>query len=231
MALTGDLRNFNFVDIFQIIGRDRKSGILFVEWKDLTCAYYVKEGEIIFARPIDKVYRVYADKDFDLLLSKLRISAESLPKTIERFLISRLNMKEGIFSLMPGFIKYGREYSVVYPIEELIVLASRNLTPEEVERKISDELLLFERVPGKEEVLQKAKLNQIERHILSLVNGERTVLQIRQMVNQDSLLVDRALYAFLSLELIRRKKKEVKQKQAPITLELLAKIIERIRSL
>lgn len=231
MALTGDLRSFNFADIFQVIGRDRKSGILFVEWKDLTCAYYVKEGEIIFSRPIDKVYRAYADKDFDLLLSKLRMSTESLPKTIERFLISRLNMKEGIFSFTPGFIKYGGEYPVVYPIEELIVLASRYLTPEEVERKISDELLLFERVPDREEVLQKAKLNQMEGHILSLVDGERTVLQIRQMVNQDSLLVDRALYALLALGLIRRKKKEVKQKQAPITLELLAKIIERIRSL
>jgi hypothetical protein len=231
MALTGDLKSFNFVDIFQVIGRDRKSGILFMEWKDLTCAYYVKEGEIIFARPIDKVYRVYADKDFDILLNKLRMSVESLSKTIERFLISRLNMKEGIFSFTPGFIKYGGEYPVVYPIEELIVLASRYLTPEEVERKISDELLLFERVPSKEEVLQKAKLNQMEGHILSLIDGERTVLQIRQMVNQDSLLVDRALYALLALGLIRRKKKEVKQKQAPITLELLAKIIERIRSL
>jgi hypothetical protein len=231
MALTGDLRSFNFADIFQVIGRDRKSGILFMEWKDLTCAYYVKEGEIIFARPIDKVYRVYADKDFDILLNKLRMSVESLSKTLERFLISRLNMKEGIFSFTPGFIKYGGEYPVVYPIEELIVLASRYLTPEEVERKISDELLLFERVPSKEEVLQKAKLNQMEGHILSLIDGERTVLQIRQMVNQDSLFVDRTLYALLALGLIRRKKKEVKQKQAPITLELLAKIIERIRSL
>jgi hypothetical protein len=45
------------------------------------------------------------------------------------------------------------------------------------------------------------------------------------------LLVDRTLYALLALGLIRRKKKEVKQKQASITLELLAKIIERIRSL
>ena len=231
MALTGDLRSFNFVDIFQVIGRDRKSGILFVEWKDLTCAYYVKDGEIIFSRPIDKVYRVYADRDFDLLLSKLRMNAESLPKTIERFLISRLDMKEGIFSFIPGFIKYGREYPVVYPIEELIVLASRNLTPEEVERKISDEMLLFERVPGKEEVLQKAKLNQMEERILSLIDGEKTVLQIRQAVSQDSLLVDRALYAFLALGLIKRKKREVKQKQVPITLELLAKIIEKIRSL
>jgi hypothetical protein len=39
------------------------------------------------------------------------------------------------------------------------------------------------------------------------------------------------LYAFLALGLIRREKKEVKQEQVPITLELLAKIIERIRSL
>lgn len=159
------------------------------------------------------------------------MNAESLPKTIERLLISRLNMKESIFSFIPGFIKYGREYLLMYPIEELIVLASRNLNPEEVERKISDEMLLFERVTGKEEVLQKAKLNQMEEHILSLIDDERTVLQIRRMVNQNSLLVDRALYAFLALGLIRRKKKEIKQKQVPITLELLAKIIERLRLL
>ncbi len=231
MALTGDLRTFNFVDIFQVIGRDRKSGILFVEWKDLTCAYYVKEGEVIFSRPIDKVYRVYADKDFDLLLSKLRMATESLPKTVERFLVSRLNMKEGIFSFTPGFIKYGGEYPVAYPIEELIVIASRHLTPEEVERKMSDKMLLFEKVSDKEEVLRKAKLNQVEEHILSLIDGEKTVFQIRQKANQDSLTVDRALYALLALGLIRRKKREVRQKQAPITLELLSKIIERIKSL
>ena len=231
MALTGDLTTFNFADIFQVIGRDKKSGVLFVEWKDLTCAYYVKEGEVIFSRPIDKVYRVYADKDFDLLLSKLRMDLESLPKTVERFLISRLNLKEGIFSFTPGFIKYGSEYPVKYPVEHLIVLASRHLTPEEVERKISDEMLLFEKVPGKEDVLQKAKLNDLEKKVLSLVDGERTVSQIRQSAGGQSLLVDRALYALLALGLIKRKKKEVKQKQPPITLELLTKIIEKIRGL
>jgi len=231
MALTGDLTTFNFVDIFQVIGRDKKSGVLFVEWEDLTCAYYVKDGEIIFSRPIDKVYRVYADKDFDLLLRKLRLDLENLPKTVERFLISRLNLKEGIFSFTPGFIKYGSEYPVEYPIEYLIVLASRHLTSEEVERKISDEMLLFEKVPDKEDVLRKTKLNDLEKKVLSLVNGERTVSQIRQSAGEQSLLVDRALYALLALGLIKRKKKEVKQKQPPITLELLTKIIERIRGL
>ncbi|WP_448587390.1 DUF4388 domain-containing protein [Thermocrinis sp.] len=231
MALTGDLSTFNFVDIFQVIGRDKKSGILFVEWKDLTCAYYVKDGEIIFSRPVDKVYRVYTDKDFDSLLSRLRMDLKSLPKTLERFLISRLNMKEGIFSFTPGFIKYGSEYPVEYPMEYLIVLASRHLTPEEVERKISDEILLFERVPGTEGIIKRAKLNKLEENILSLVNGDKTVFQIREAASQDSLSVDRALYAFLALGLIRRKKREVKQRQTPITLELLTKIIDKIRGL
>ena len=231
MALTGDLSTFNFVDIFQIIGRDKKSGILFVEWKDLTCAYYVKDGEFIFARPVDKVYRVYADKDFDLLLNKLRMGPESLPRTVERFLISRLGMKEGIFSFTPGFIKYGSDYPVEYPIEHLIVLASRHLAPQEVQRKISDDMLLFERIPGTEEILSKAKINKFEERVLSLVNGNKTVFEIRQSAGLESLVVDRALYAFLALGLIRRKKKEVKPKQANITLELLTKIIERIKSL
>jgi len=58
MALTGDLSTFSFVDIFQILARDKRSGILLVEWQDMTVAYYVKEGEIVFARPVDRVFRV-----------------------------------------------------------------------------------------------------------------------------------------------------------------------------
>ena len=82
MALTGDLKTFNFVDILQIIAKDRKSGILLVEWADITVAYYVKDGQIIFARPVDRVFRVYAERDFDLLIEKLRISKDYLSKTV-----------------------------------------------------------------------------------------------------------------------------------------------------
>ncbi|MFN3264873.1 MAG: DUF4388 domain-containing protein, partial [Aquificaceae bacterium] len=125
MALTGDLKTFNFVDILQIIAKDRKSGILLVEWKDITVAYYVKDGEIIFARPVDRVFRVYAERDFDLLIEKLRISKENLFRTVQRFLLERLDMKEGMFSFTPGFVKYNSNYSVVYPVENIIMMASR----------------------------------------------------------------------------------------------------------
>ncbi|MEJ5338998.1 MAG: DUF4388 domain-containing protein [Aquificaceae bacterium] len=230
MALTGDLKTFNFVDILQIIAKDRKSGILLVEWKDITVAYYVKDGEIIFARPVDRVFRVYAERDFDLLIEKLRISKENLFRTVQRFLLERLDMKEGVFSFTPGFVKYNSNYSVVYPVENIIMMASRYLTPEEVERKISDEMLLFEPAEGSEEKLKRVELTPEEQKVLPLVNGERTVYDIRKESGLENLTVDRALYGFLALGVIKRKKKERKQKPS-IALDLLMKIIERIREL
>ncbi|MEJ7619810.1 MAG: DUF4388 domain-containing protein [Aquificaceae bacterium] len=230
MALTGDLKTFNFVDILQIIAKDRKSGILLVEWKDITVAYYVKDGEIIFARPVDRVFRVYAERDFDLLIEKLRISKENLFRTVQRFLIERLDMKEGVFSFTPGFVRYNTNYSVVYPVENIIMMASRTLTPEEVERKISDELILFEPVEGSQDRLKRVELTPEERKVFSLVNGERTVYDIRKDSGLENLTVDRALYGFLALGVIKRKKREKKQKPS-IALDLLMKIIERIREL
>ncbi len=230
MALTGDLKTFNFVDILQMIAKDRKSGILLVEWQDITVAYYVKDGEIIFARPVDRVFRVYAERDFDLLIEKLRISKENLFRTVQRFLIERLDMKEGVFSFTPGFVRYNTNYSVVYPVENIIMMASRTLTPEEVERKISDELILFEPVEGSQDRLKRVELTPEERKVFSLVNGERTVYDIRKDSGLENLTVDRALYGFLALGVIKRKKREKKQKPS-IALDLLMKIIERIREL
>jgi len=230
MALTGDLKTFTFVDIFQILLREKKSGILIVEWTDMTIVYYVKEGEIVFARPVDKVFRVYVERDFDALLEKLRIPKENLHKTIERFLISKLGSKEGIFSFTPGFIRYNSEVPVYYPMEKLIMVSARMLTPEEVERKISDELLTFEKSPDYKEKVSKAELTKEEEKVLLLVDGEKSVMDIRRQSGLDNLTVDRTLYGLFAIDAIRRKRREKKQKPS-ITLELLTKIIERIKGL
>ncbi len=230
MALTGDLKTFSFADIFQVISKDKKSGVLLVEWKDMIVAYYVKDGDIVFARPVDKVFRVYMDRSFDQLLEKLRINKDGLHKTIERFFFPRLNRRDGIFSFTPGFIKYESDVPVYYPIEELIMRASRELTEEEVERKISDDMLVFEKTPDAEAKLSRVKLTEEEKKVLSLINGSRTVADIRRESGLDKLTVDRALYGFLAAGIIRRKRKEKMQKPS-ITLDLLAKIIEKIKSL
>ncbi len=230
MALTGDLNTFNFADILQVLAKDKKSGVLLVEWKDLIVAYYVREGEVIFARPVDKVFRVYTDRNFEQLVSKLRIKMDDIHKTIDRFLVPRLGQKEGIFSFTPGFIKYDTEVPVYYPVEDLIIRASRLLSPEEVERKISEELLIFEKSPDAEAKASRAKLTEEEKKVLSLVNGSRTVAEIQKEAELDKLTVDRALYGFLAAGVIRRKRKERTQKPF-ITLDLLAKIVEKIKQL
>ncbi|MFN3264342.1 MAG: hypothetical protein ACK42C_05540, partial [Aquificaceae bacterium] len=98
------------------------------------------------------------------------------------------------------------------------------------ERKISDEMLLFEPAEGSEEKLKRVELTPEEQKVLPLVNGERTVYDIRKESGLENLTVDRALYGFLALGVIKRKKKERKQKPS-IALDLLMKIIERIREL
>ena len=230
MALTGDLTTFSFADILQVLAKDKKSGVLLVEWKDMIVAYYIKDGELVFARPVDKVFRVYTDRNFDQLIAKLRIKKEDIHKTIERFFLPRLNQKEGIFSFTPGFIKYESELPVVYPVEELIMMSARLLTEEEVERKISDELLVFEKTPDAEEKISRVKLLEEEKKVFSLIDGNRTVEDIRRESGLDSFTVDKALYGFLAIGAIRRKRKERVQKPS-ITLDLLAKIIEKIKQL
>ena len=230
MALTGDLTTFNFADILQVLAKDKKSGVLLVEWKDMIVAYYVREGELVFARPVDKVFRVYTDRNFEQLITKLRIKMEDIYKTIDRFFIPRLGQKEGIFSFTPGFIKFDSDVPVYYPVEELIMRASRLLTPEEVERKISEDLLIFEKSPDADAKASKVKLTEEEKKVLSLVNGSRTVADIRKDSGLDKLTVDRTLYGLLASGIIRRKRKERVQKPF-ITLDLLAKIVEKIKQL
>ncbi|MFN3787874.1 MAG: DUF4388 domain-containing protein, partial [Sulfurihydrogenibium azorense] len=61
MAIAGDLRIFNFVDVFQVLKKDKKDGILVIEKDDTNYAVYFKEGDIVFIREVKKVFYVYLD--------------------------------------------------------------------------------------------------------------------------------------------------------------------------
>ena len=230
MSLIGDLNSFSFADILQVLHTDKKSGVLIVEWDDMTVAYYIKDGEVVLARPVDKVFRVYADRDFAVLLSKLRLQDRALAETIKKFFLSRLDKRNGRFSFTQGFIKYPPDVPVFFPSEQLIMEAARRLNLEETERKISDELLIFEKSPDYEDKILKAKLTDEERKVLNLIDGRNTVKDILEKSGLDKLTVYRTLYGLLSIGAIKRKKKPMKRR-ASISLDLLAKLIEKIKKL
>ncbi len=232
MSLAGNLKHFPLPDVLQIIIKEKKDGILIVEWKDLIIAYYIKQGQIIFARPVDKITRIYKEKYFPDILKKLRVRSENIPKIIEKYLVQRLGNKEGIFSLMFGFIKYNCDEKAIVPTEQIIIEASRLLQPEEIKRKISDEMLTFSLKPHAKNIVKKLKLSPVEKKVFELIDGNRTVKDIREaLFPTPAVDVDRALYAFWSADLIQRVRRGKRQKPQGVSLDLLKKIIEKVKEL
>ena len=232
MGFSGNLKDFPFPDILQVIAKEKKNGILLVEWKDLIVAYYIKNGQIVFARPVDKITRVYTERVFPELLKKLRVKEESIPKIIKKYLLDRLGEREGIFSLIFGFVKYQSTEKAPIPIEQIILEASRKLTPMEVKRKISDEMLTFIITPEGKEKLKQLELTPVEKRVAELIDGKRTVADIRkELFPTPPIEVDKALYGLWSAGIIKRVRRGKRHKPEGLTLDILKRIIDKVKDL
>ncbi len=232
MAITGNLETFNFVDIFQILKKDRKDGILVIETGNKNFAVYFKDGDIVYIREVPKVFYVYLDIDFSDVMKKEGLSGE---EDIYRALVARLpillSLKKGKFSFTPGFIRYSDNIKPFIPLEKIIMFLSRHLSKDEVERKISDVRLIFEKTEDWEEIAKKANLNETEQKVLKLINGERTVEDIKNELGIDLFTLQKILYGFLASGLIRRKRHKKRKLGFDLTKGLLSRIIEKIKGL
>jgi len=154
-----------------------------------------------------------------------------------------LKFKEGKFSITSGFIKYSEDIKPLINTEKLIILLSRNLSLEEVNRKITDPELIYEKTEKAQELSELADLSSQEREILALVDGKNKVSDIiakihfnrilkdenilnindekyvKKLYEDSELLVKRALYGFLASGIITRKSRSIKKSES---------IIERI---
>jgi hypothetical protein len=232
MGFSGNLKDFPIPDVLQVIAKEGKNGILLIEWKDLIVAYYIKNGQIIFARPVDKITSIYTERNFGDLIKKLRVKEEVIPKILERYLLKRLDEREGIFSLIFGFIKYTSKEKVFIPIEQIILEASRKLKPMEVKRKISDEMLTFIVTDEEKEKVKKLQLSPVEKKVLELIDGKKTVADIKKaLYPTPPLEIEKALYGLWSAGIIKRVRKGKRHKPEGLTLDILKRIIEKVKDL
>jgi hypothetical protein len=231
MAIAGDLKIFNFVDIFQVLLKDRKDGILVIEQDHNNIAVYFKEGDIVYIREVKKVFYIYLDVDFEVVLKKEGADKSELYNILVARLPKLLSIKEGKFSFTSGFIKYPPDLKPLIPIEKLIMYLARQLTEEEVERKISDLNLVFEKSPNYEDIAKKAFLTDYEKKILHLIDGKNKVVDIIHNTKINDLTVKRTLYGFLACGIIQREKKKERKIGFDLTKNLLNKIISKIKGL
>ncbi len=231
MAIAGDLKIFNFVDIFQVLLKDKKDGILVIEQDHNNIAVYFKEGDIVYIREVKKVFYIYLDVDFEVVLKKEGVDKSELYNILVARLPKLLSIKEGKFSFTSGFIKYSPDLKPLIHIEKLIMYLARQLTEEEVERKISDLNLVFEKSLNYEDIAKKAFLTDHEKKILHLIDGKNKVAGIINITKINDLTVKRTLYGFLACGIIQREKKKERKIGFDLTKNLLNKIISKIKGL
>lgn len=232
MVSSGDLKTFNLVDILQVISHEEKNCILVIENKESgTYGIYFYKGNPVYIRKVKRSFLLYLDLDFNTVLKRDKVAKEDLFKNLSTYLPLVLGIKEGKFSITSGFINYTEDTPTYIEPIKLIIFLSRNLTMEEVNRKITDMSLIYEKTTNYEEKLKKLTLNDKEKKILDLVNGVNKVsdiivkFRIERLlenericpINQDKeflerlyqeteLDVKRALYGFLAAGLIRKQK-------------------------
>ncbi len=229
MISAGNLNTFGLIDIFQVIKENNKDCILAIENNGIVYAVYFYQGNPIYIRKVKRSFFLYMDIDFESVLKKDKISKSDLFKILATHLPKILKIKEGKFSITSGFMKYPSDIHPIVEIERLIILLSRNLTSKEVDRKITDLEIIFEKTE-KVKDLDKFGLNEKEMEILYLVNGNNKVRDIitkvhfnrllkenniidlsdedmmDRLYNESELDVKRALYGFLASGLIRKQK-------------------------
>jgi hypothetical protein len=244
MINSGDLKTFNLIDIFQIIKEGEKNCILAIENDNNVYGIYFKDGDPVYVRKVKRSFFLYMDLDFESVLKRDKISKQDIFKNFATLLPIILKFKEGRFSITSGFIKYSEDIRPLVNTEKLIILLSRNLTLEEVNRKITDPELIFEKTEKAQELSELADLSSQEREILALIDGKNKVSDIiakihfsrilkdenilnindeeyiKKLYEDSELLVKRALYGFLASGIIR-KTRNIKKSES---------IIERILS-
>jgi hypothetical protein len=140
-------------------------------------------------------------------------------------------LKKGKFSITSGFIKYPENLPTYIESKKLIIHLSRNLTEEEVNRKITDISMVYIWSFFVNQDLITKYMNEREKEIYSMVDGVNKVSDIvvklhfdkilknerpfslpedeyesEQIYKETELEVKRTLYGFMAAGIIRKKK-------------------------
>jgi len=80
--------------------------------------------------------------------------------------------------------------------------------------------------------LKNLKLSPVEEKVVELIDGKRTVAEIRKaLFPTPPIEVDRALYGLWSAGIIKRVRRGKRHKPEGLTLDILKRIIDKVKDL
>lgn len=228
--LKGTLDDFTLPDVFRLMSFAKKTGCVDVVRSAGQGKVYFREGEVYYAEsslskePLgQKLVRSRAISESQLMkaldeqaASKERLGAvlvnsgivtidqleSAVRQQIEDSIFDLLRWELGEFEWAPG-LEFDTEVQIGVSVENLIMEASRRLDEYEViTRKIPSEFSVLGMAAAPPEGAVEINITPQEWRILVLVDGNRTVQEIAQMVGLDEFGAMRILYGLVSAGLI-----------------------------
>lgn len=206
MPLAGSLETFNIANLLQFLSTDQKTGVLQISSGENTVKIFIKSGLIVYATSSQQEFRlghflrsreVISEEKLQECLRLAEERNQQLGRVlVEQGYISRSSLKDflhlqaeeilyDLFLWKAGDFEYtdipinieGKLFIPLNPMG-IIMEASRRIDEQSIIKKeIPSEQLIF-RISKKMGDTKKAKLTKNEQHILSLLDGSRTVKQV-----------------------------------------------------
>jgi hypothetical protein len=234
-SFKGDLAALSLPDVLEFLRVEKRTGMLTLKRDRIKKTLYIKEGNVIFASsnlPEErlgdllvswgKISQEDYEKSVAMLGTKKRqgkilveIGAitpkqlwEGVQNQIRHIVYSLFNWERGVFHFMPGELQSKENITADVSIIELII---------EGIRRIKEPEALINKFPSRDVILgrmdyvlkERVKLESFEKHILDLIDGQRTLDEICKESEIGEAETFKVLYMLISIGYIKVKGKRV----------------------
>ncbi len=234
MTLQGDFETLFLASILQLLCNEGKTGILRASNGENQIQTFIRKGAIICVMGSQKKVRLgylltsaglISEEQLQASLAEAQQSKQALGKVVvEKNYLTQQELKtlihqqaeELVFSML-----LWQKGDFVYEDAELnldgLMITHLNLMKVimEATRRVDEMSILLKRIEHDQVVYKIAaksiekealKLNAVERHILTLIDGRRTIRQIVIASQEEDFLVYKAMYSLISSGLIAKSK-------------------------
>jgi len=234
MTLQGDFETLFLASILQLLCNEGKTGILRASNGETRIQTFIRKGAIICVMGSQKKVRLgylltsgglISEEQLQASLAEAQQSKQALGKVVvQKQYLSEQKLKELIHKqaeeLVFNMLLWQKGH-FVYEDAELnldgLMITHLNLMKVimEATRRVDEMSILLKRIEHDQVVYRIAaksvenealKLNAVERHILTLIDGARTLRQIVIASQEEDFLVYKAMYSLISSGLITKSK-------------------------
>jgi hypothetical protein len=227
MALEGSIKEFGLADILQLIYYQKKTGMLLIEGPIDRVKVYFNEGNVVTIksakRPEDnRLGRILLKKEIitekdlaevleeqkntgvrlgAILIKRGLVTREALTEIIERQIIDQIvhlfSWKEGTYEFLPQGVPVDKDIGISLDTQHILMEGLRIVDEWSVIEGMLTLDTIFRKTAAGLAEEDSPELDDFEKEVLSLVDGENDVSSIVELSSGDDFAISKMLVQFL----------------------------------